>query len=149
MLPMRTAVSDETLTDEVHAFLRHLTRSTQGDVFSLAVKLDLTLTQLRVLTVLMTQEEPCALGELAASVGLSVPATGRAVDALVKAGLVSRREDAVDRRVKRHGLTAAGRRTMERLAAARRAGVKRFVEGLGDEDRERLSAALGPLVDGL
>jgi DNA-binding MarR family transcriptional regulator len=84
--------------------------------------------------------------ELAAAIGLSVAATGRAVDALVRKRFVARREDADDRRVKRHALTAHGRRSLERLAEARRAGVERFVAELPGEDRERLAGALGPLV---
>lgn len=144
----RTAPAPDVVTDQLHGFLRHLMATTQGDVFQLAVELDLTLTQLRVLHVLAVCSEAPALGELAKSVGLSVAATGRAVDALVRADYVSRKEDAVDRRVKRHALTAKGEKTMERLAAARRAGVSRFVETLGDDDRTRLSAAIErlPLV---
>jgi DNA-binding MarR family transcriptional regulator len=145
----RTAPAPEAVTDQLHAFLRHLMATTQGDVLRLAVEMDLTLTQLRVLHLLRTEESEPALGDLASRVGLSVAATGRAVDALVKAGHVSRKEDPVDRRVKRHALTAKGNRTMERLAAARRAGVETFVGGLSEEDRERLSAALEPLLERL
>ena len=145
----RTAPAPDVVTDQLQVLLRHLMAPTQGDVFSLAVELDLTLTQLRVLHLLVVCEDEPALGELAKAVGLSVAATGRAVDALVRAGYVSRKEDAVDRRVKRHALTAKGHKTMERMAAARRAGLRKFVDTLGDDDRARLAAAIEPLLDRL
>ena len=143
------AAPPDALADDVFVFLRHLMRSTQGDVFDLAGELDLTLSQLRVLYVLAPAEDAPALGGLASAVGLSIAATGRAVDALVRSGYVSRAEDAADRRIKRHALTAEGRRAMERLAEARRAGVRRFVATLDDADRERLAAALEPVLERL
>jgi DNA-binding MarR family transcriptional regulator len=78
---------------------------------------------------------------------LSVAATGRAVDVLVRHGLVVRREDPVDRRIKRIGLTDAGRETISRLNAARRDGLRQFVSTLSDEERERFTRALAPILD--
>jgi DNA-binding MarR family transcriptional regulator len=100
------STSPDAVTGDLHAFVRHLTRATAGDLFRLAAELDLTLTQLRILSVLATAEAKPSLMDLAAGIGLSTPTTGRAVDALVRGGLVSRAEDDEDRRVKRHALTA-------------------------------------------
>jgi DNA-binding MarR family transcriptional regulator len=97
--------------------------------------------------VLDRSDEPLALHELAERMGLSVAATGRAVDVLVRGGLLARQEDAVDRRVKRISITEPGRDAVNRLVAARRAGMAGFVATLPEEQRESLSAALAPILE--
>ena len=62
------------------------------------------------------------------------------------ARLVSRSEDAVDRRIKRIALTDAGRDKIARLNAARRGGLLQFVSTLSDEERERFHRALAPVL---
>jgi DNA-binding MarR family transcriptional regulator len=139
--------STEQVTSELFDFAELVMRSTQSGVLRLAGELDLTLSQLRALYVLLLSERPPALTELAPEVGLSTAATGRLVDHLVRLGLVARREDDADRRVKRLSLTDEGHATLARLAAARRDGLRAFAERLGDDDRARLSAALRPILD--
>jgi DNA-binding MarR family transcriptional regulator len=143
----RALPSVEQLTGELYAFLAHLYKSAEHDVFHVAAELDLTLTQLRCLFVLAISDHEVSLGELAGHVGLSVAAIGRAVDVLVRDGLVTRHEDAADRRVKRIALADAGRDALGRLAAARREGLRTFVETLGDDERERFSSALAPVLE--
>ena len=99
--------------------------------------------QMRGLFMLDVSDRGLALTELAPRMGLSVAAAGRAVDGLVRGGLVSRSEDPADRRIKRLTLTAAGRAALERIAAARLVGLRRFAETLGDAEREALASALG------
>ena len=67
------------------------------------------------------------------------------VDALVRDGLASRREDPVDRRVKRLALTTHGQETITRLAETRREGLRRFVETLDADARGQLSRALAAI----
>lgn len=69
---------------------------------------DLSVSQLRMLFVLLRGAEPLPVNEVADGVGLSLPTAGRAADRLVALGLVDRREDDHDRRVKRLSLTGAG-----------------------------------------
>jgi len=137
-----TATTTAQLTENLHGFVGYLMKTTQQGVFELAAELDLTMSQLRALFELSLCDHDLALGELADQVGLSVAATGRLVDALVGEGLVSRREDLEDRRVKRLALTAHGEETIARLATARLEGLRRFVETLDDGAREDLSRAL-------
>jgi DNA-binding MarR family transcriptional regulator len=143
----RTLPNVDELTDELMAFLTHLVKSAEHDVFHVAAELDLTLTQLRTLFVLGTSDHELALTELATHVGLSVAATGRAVDVLVREGLLTRHEDAVDRRIKRIGVGEAGHAALARLAAARRDGLRTFVGTLADEEREHFSTALAPVLE--
>jgi DNA-binding MarR family transcriptional regulator len=137
-----TATSAERLTNELLGFMAYLGKTTQGGVFQVAGELELTLSQLRALYVLTYCDHAPALTELATHVGLSVAATGRVVDALVRADLVSRREDETDRRVKRLALTPHGEETLARIDAARREGVRQFVDLLDVDAREQFSRAL-------
>jgi DNA-binding MarR family transcriptional regulator len=141
-----TAVSPEQLADELSGFIHQLLRLQQGDVLGSAAATELSLSQLRALCVMETAERELALTELAPRIGLSPAATGRALDALAERGLVERRPDAGDRRVKRLALTAAGRETARGVMTARREALLRFAESLDDPERERLSRALGPVL---
>ena len=68
--------------------------------------------------------------DLAEQLGLSLPGTSRAVDALVERDLLGRREDRDDRRMKRLRCTDAGRDALERLDEARLAGIENFTATL-------------------
>jgi DNA-binding MarR family transcriptional regulator len=136
----------EQLTDDLFGFLTYLVKSAEVDVFRVAAELDLSLSQIRALFILSHADHELALTELAPELALSVAAAGRAVDVLVRHGLVSRSEDAVDRRIKRIVLTDAGRDKIARLNAARRGGLLQFVSTLSDEERERFHRALAPVL---
>ena len=145
---MQTTVpSVEGLTEDLLGFLTYLVKSAEVDVFRVAAELDLSLSQIRALFILSYAEHELALTELAPELMLSVAAAGRAVDVLVRHGLVSRHEDAVDRRIKRIALTDAGRETIAQINAARREGLRQFVSTLADEQRERFHRALAPVLE--
>lgn len=108
---------------------------------------DLTLTQLRMLYVL-DHEGEVPLSALAGAVGVSLAATGRAVDALHRAELVSRTEDAADRRVKRIALAPRGQEAVDQITRARFSVVDEFVAALNPQEREQLKLAVATL-DGL
>jgi DNA-binding MarR family transcriptional regulator len=111
-----------------------------------AAELDLSLSQLRALHVLDHADHELALTELAPHLDLSVAATGRAIDVLCHHDLVARREDAADRRIKRLTLTPAGRDTVGQLKTARLDGLRQFVASLSEDERERFSRALEPVL---
>jgi DNA-binding MarR family transcriptional regulator len=145
--PMQTTgVSAKQLTDELMAFLATTMKTAQGEVFRVVEELDLSMTQLKLLHVLDGSDGELTPSELAKLVGLSPAATGRAVDALTRQGLVSRREDEADRRVKRLALTDPGRQAVGRIMAARREGLMGFVMTLDPAQRDALSVALQPLL---
>jgi DNA-binding MarR family transcriptional regulator len=139
-------VSSEQLADELMAFMATTMRSSQGEVFKVVEELDLSMTQLKLLHVLDNAEGELTPSELAKRLGLSPAATGRAVDALTRQGIVSRREDEEDRRVKRLSLTPTGREAVDRITTARRDGFIRLAESLAPPQREALSSALQPLL---
>ena len=94
-----------------------------------------------------TPTEPLPLSALSETLGLSGPAISRAVDGLVQRGEVKRTEDPRDRRSKL--LTRQRPRTAHASIASWRSGspaIKRFVEGLTDEEREALAAGVAPIA---
>src|SRR3954454_12969014 len=92
---------------------------------------DLTLSQLKTLSLLseLPPSSPLSLKDVAEQLGISLPAASRAVDPLVRRGLVERREDEEDRRVKRVRTTAAGEALSQRLMAARVSALEELLSG--------------------
>jgi DNA-binding MarR family transcriptional regulator len=84
--------------------------------------------------------------ELAYQLGLSAGTTSRAIDALVRAGIVDRLESDGDRRVKSLRLTEAWLDAVRLVWPARRDGLAQLVSGLTPAQRDALSAALKPLL---
>jgi DNA-binding MarR family transcriptional regulator len=141
-----TGVSATQLAEELISFMSRTMKTAQGEFFRLAEELDLSMTQLKMLFVLDNTERELTPSELAKLIGLSPAATGRAVDALTRAGIVSRREDEADRRVKRLALTPKGSDVLRRVNEARLEGLTRLFEPLDQAQRDALSAALRPLL---
>jgi DNA-binding MarR family transcriptional regulator len=142
----KPAVSSDQLATEIARFMANAMRTAQTEVFHIVGELDLSMTQLKILHILDGSGRELTPSEVAQFVGLSPAATGRAVDAMARAGLVSRRDDEDDRRVKRLALTDVGLSAVERITAARVAGIARVVQDLDPDERVALSAALQPLL---
>ncbi len=134
-------VSSDQLADELMAFFVRLMHGDQGELFAVVAELELTMPQVRGMFVLNACEGGMPLTELAPRVGLSVAAAGRAVDGLVRKGLVARAEDPDDRRIKRLSVTPDGLVAIGRIAEARREGFRRFAETLDPRRRAVLAEA--------
>jgi DNA-binding MarR family transcriptional regulator len=134
------------VTDDVMGFLSHLKKSGEAHILGVAAGLDLSFSQLRAMFVLADCSAELAVHELAARLGSSMATTGRAVQALARAGLVTRREDEQDRRVKRVRLSESGRELVAGFVHAHRAAVRECVESLDEREREQLSQALAPIL---
>jgi DNA-binding MarR family transcriptional regulator len=139
-------VSIEALTGVLAEVSTHLKRLGETRAIQAAAELDLPFSQLCTLVTLDLSDHPLAVHELAERLGLSVAAAGRAVDALVRTGMVERREDEHDRRVKRVSLAPPGIRLIERLTAAQVDGLRAFARMLTDEERANLYNALVPIL---
>jgi DNA-binding MarR family transcriptional regulator len=122
-----------------------INRTTSGDFFRTVDELQLSLTQLKALHVVQGAGEP-SVKDVADALHLSLPAASRALDGLVKRGLLDRRECADDRRSRRVLLTEKGSEAVQRMAEARMAGLTQFVELLEEPERAALSAALVPVI---
>jgi len=109
------------------------------------IETDLSFPQFRSLLILSQESGPAPIHEVAAKLHLSVAATGRNLDRLVREGLVDRQEDEFDRRIKRISLSALGRALITGFHQQRRSHVLNFLSGLPAADRQRLFAALLPI----
>jgi len=85
------------------------------------------------------------LGELAASEQVQPPSMTKMVVGLERAGLVTRLEEAADRRIVRVALTAEGRRTLQRSRSLRNAYLARRLRRLSDAERSSLEGAVALL----
>ena len=141
-----TATAAE-LAEQLLALWRAVIAPNGIGAYAIFEELDLTLTQVKALIALAAAE--LTVKDLAERLGLSLPGTSRAVDVLVARGLVGRREDTADRRMKRLRCTDAGRDALRRLDEARLAGIAQFTATLPPDRRERLSSALRPILDDL
>jgi DNA-binding MarR family transcriptional regulator len=137
-----TAASTQQLARELHRFFALCMRGSASDVFNVLEELDLSLTHMKVLYVLGESERPMTVKELSERIGFSLPAASRTAESLLKRDLLTREEDAEDRRMKRLALTKAGAQTVDQLTTARLAGLEDFAASLSPTQRDQLHAAL-------
>jgi DNA-binding MarR family transcriptional regulator len=142
-----TDATDTRLIDHLYGLLKFLLHGHGGDYVRAVGELELSLTQLRALHVLAYDVEQTSLKDLADRLGLSLPTVSRSVDGLVQRGLVTRAEDAADRRMKQVRATPTAPELLERLTELRLAGIEAFVATLAPRERTRLAAALAPLAE--
>jgi DNA-binding MarR family transcriptional regulator len=98
-------------------------------------------------TVLLTtvRRGPVKLADVAAEVGVNPTMLSRAIGQLVDAGLVQRSSDRTDRRSAWLEPTAAGRRLAEQMQTERTAALEVAMEGLQEDERQLIHAALPAL----
>ena len=138
-------VSSKKLAAELLELWHHLMRGSSEQMYALIAELDVSITQMKSLHVLADSGSEISVKELSDRLGLSLPGASRMVDALLRRGWLERREDPHDRRMKRVGITAEGREVLDRIEAARLAGLEDYAASLTPEQRTRLSSALSDL----
>lgn len=117
-------------------------RGSSGRTLTVFEELDLGMSHVKALHSLHYCGCELSVKELSERLGLSLPGASRTVDALLKRGLLERREDPDDRRVRRVGITAAGREAVQRIETARLEGLEAWAAQLTPEQRSRLLDAL-------
>ncbi len=135
----------DAITGQLSAVIKHAMLRTQGQMLATVEELGISLSQLKALGVLET-EETLPLGGLVAQLQLSLPAVSRLVDSLVKRGWVTREEAPEDRRCKLIQITPEGLATYRELAALRVSGLRAFVETLSPEELDALAPGLQRLA---
>ncbi len=130
------------LAESLLALWKYVARVAGGEFADLLEDLGISLAQLKTLERLVAYQASPSVKELSESLGCSLANSSRAVDALARRGLVERREDETDRRVKRLSLTPAGREAIARIDALRLRGLEQYAATLTDDQRERLANAL-------
>lgn len=107
---------------------------------------DISLTQLGALFLLQELDEP-TIKEMAGALGRSLSATGRLLDQLVRRGLVSRREDDRDRRVKRVAITEQGRAFLAAMERHRAGAQLAVMQQLTPEEQAEVMRAMMLLAE--
>jgi DNA-binding MarR family transcriptional regulator len=138
-------VSSSKLAAELLELWHHLMRGSSQQMYALIAELDVSITQMKTLHVLADGGSELSVKELSDRLGLSLPGASRIVDALMRRGWLERREDPDDRRMKRVRITDEGRKVLDRIEAARLAGLEDYAASLTPEQRTRLSSALSDL----
>jgi DNA-binding MarR family transcriptional regulator len=110
---------------------------------------ELTFPQWRALLVLGEESDGARIGEVAARVGVTLPATGRLLRRLERRGLTALSVDELDRRATRARLTDRGRTVRATILAHRRAALRQIAAGLPRSEQLRISDGLRAIADGL
>ncbi|HTB40814.1 MAG TPA: MarR family transcriptional regulator [Reyranella sp.] len=116
-----------------------------GDTLSLMNEAGTTLPQILFLARLR-QAGGGTASDLAGTLNMSLPAVSQMVDRLFRLGLLSRAEDAEDRRRKQLSTTAKADALLDRLTRARGAEYSRGVARLSPALRKELAAVLQKAV---
>jgi DNA-binding MarR family transcriptional regulator len=140
------ATADTDLVRDLGAFAKFLLHAGGRDFYAAVGELDLSISQIRILHLLTREMENASVKTLADAIGLSLPAVSRSIDALVHRALVTREENAEDRRLKTVRATGEAHELVDHLMELRLAGIAEFVSTLSDEERAGLAAALSPVV---
>ena len=141
-----TSAGQGALTRDMYALVSHLMRVSNFETFGMIAELDLSFTQIKALCALDAEGEERSVKALAESMQVSLPGMSRAVDGLYERGFVDRREDSVDRRMKRVRLTPAGRAMTNTLAEGRLVGIQGFLSSLSEEEAATLARALEAIL---
>lgn len=132
------------------ALIRHLFLYDRGNMLRVIEESGLSMTQAKTLLELGglgEESEARQVGDLAETLGVSLPSMSRAVDGLVKKRLATRVEDSGDRRVRRIAIAARGKKLVETLLVVRQAGMETFAASLTAAQRRKLDAAIDSLMD--
>ncbi|HEX7298560.1 MAG TPA: MarR family transcriptional regulator [Solirubrobacteraceae bacterium] len=138
-------VSSRRLAAELLALWHHLMRGSSQQLYAVIAELDVSITQMKTLHALSDCGCELSVKDLADRLRLSLPGASRNVDLLLRRGWLQRSEDPTDRRMKRVGITAAGREVVERIENARLVGLEQYAASLTPQQRSRLMSALSDL----
>lgn len=100
-----------------------------------------TVPHLRILVMVDTWG-PLNLAAVAEALGVNPSNASRAVDRLIKAGLLDRQDSPADRRNLNLTLTEEGSALVDRVSTHRREAIAAVLERMTPEDRDALAAAL-------
>ena len=139
--------SDE-LYEALGEFFQRIFSLAESGSMDQMIELDVSFTQARTMFLLAHTDGPLPINEIASQLGLSVAATGRTIDQLVKLGIVERQENPDDRRVKLVSLSPSGFEVADQQFEQKRRAVRKFVDRLSATEAENLTQALRPILAG-
>ncbi len=140
--------TDEPLYEVLEQFFVRCLNMGEAQGMDRLVELELSISQAKTVFVLAQAAEPLPINAIADYIRLSVAATGRNIDQLVRMGLVERRENESDRRVKLVTITEAGHLAADQHFEAKRSAMRALVSRLAPDEADRLRDALKPILAG-
>ena len=89
----------------------------------------------------------CSVSDIGDNLGVTNAAASQMLERLVQQGLILRKEDPEDRRVKQVVLTDKGREILQESIAARQVWLENLGQTLSEAEREQITAALEVLIE--
>ncbi len=132
------------VSDQTGDLLMAAARRVRREYASALGEFGTTPSQSRALRV-VAAEEPVRPSVLAETLQIAPRSATEVADALERQGWVRRTPDPTDRRATTLGVTAEGRRLLDRIDAARRSAGERVLGALDDDDRRTLDRILRTL----
>jgi DNA-binding MarR family transcriptional regulator len=142
----RAQASAERLAADLFGLTAYLLQRTSPALFPLLEEAGVSLSQMKLLYALDVAEEELSVKALSTLMGCSLPGASRGVDGLLQRGLVERREDEQDRRMKRVQISPAGRDVVRHANAIRLELLEQLLSDLSVSERRDLAAALAPIL---
>lgn len=136
----------ESLARSISQFRRAIVRDFVFNILRAFVDFDFSLPQMATL-LLLDEEGELTIKQVTEILGRSVSATSRMLDQLVERGMVSRREDEHDRRVKRVANTEKGRTLIATLEQRRADAQIAVMEYFTAEEQAEISRAMALLAE--
>lgn len=133
------------LAAELMDLWRVILKGSTRELYRLLAELDLSMTQLKLLHVLVECPAEISVKDLGETLSMSLPNASRTVDNLLQRGLIERREDEHDRRVKRLRATPMAHELIDRVDTARLQGLEAWATDLSPVQRQALLDALSLL----
>src|SRR5215831_4788997 len=136
----------ELLARHIGQFRRAIVREFVFNILRAFVDFDYSLPQLATL-LLLDEEGELTIKQVAEILGRSISATSRLLDQLVERGMVSRREDEHDRRLKRIAITEKGRMLIATLEQRRADAQLAVMEYYSAEEQAEIDRAMALLAE--
>jgi DNA-binding MarR family transcriptional regulator len=136
----------EMLAYSISQFRRAIVREFVFNILRTFVDFDYSLPQLATL-LLLDEEGELTIKMVTEILGRSVSATSRLLDQLVERGMVSRREDELDRRSKRIAITEKGRTLIATLEQRRADAQIAVMEYFSAEEQAEINRAMALLAE--
>jgi DNA-binding MarR family transcriptional regulator len=140
-----TEATPAAVAAELMDLWRQILAGSTRSLYALLAELDLSITQLKLLHILVESPRQTSVKELAAELSMSLPNASRTIDGLLQRGLLERREDEHDRRIRRVAPTPAARELIDRVDTARLHGLEAWAARLTEVQRRTLLDALSSL----
>ena len=136
----------EALLTELLAMQGHLEASLTPEIIESVLTLRLTMQQLKVLTLLVTEPEGSTIQVLARTAGVSLATMSGIVDRLESQDVAQRTADPRDQRVRRVTATASGRETVRQLLVVRPQFSRSPLDRLDLDDLRALAQGVRALL---